>query len=145
MKDCLCAYTMCCYPGGKKLISVRYITSIECFSGSHKVLYSVICTECQLINQSKLARHYLPFLICRICMTQKPRPYEYRILPGNRSWALFHNSMFFAILDIYPVYWALIMCKIETQLVGAVKSTITIATATRSRSPLASASAPIAE
>ena len=37
------------------------------------------------------------------------------------------------------------MCKIETQLVGVVKGIITIATATRSRSLLASASTRIAE
>ena len=60
----------------------------------------------------------------------------YRLLPGKRSWALFHNFLFFAILGTYLVYWALTMCKIKTQLVGMVKPTIT--TATRTRLPLAS-------
>ena len=38
-----------------------------------------------------------------------------------------------SIPPCFSLYWALIMCKIEMQLVGVIKGTITIAIAAQSR------------
>ena len=76
-------------------------------------------------------------------VSKRLNPFRRALLNHNTvfSWASAHGRS--AITPCFLLYWALTMCKIETQLVGVVKGTI--ATATRSRSLLASASACIAE
>ena len=44
-------------------------------------------------------------------LTHSSKSYTYRSLPGKRSWALFHNSLLFAILGAYPVYQVFTICK----------------------------------